>query len=85
MKDIPIIYSGAMVCALIREANQPGTGKTMTRRLRWKAETVKSRMSFFSFSRAKAGLGKSATMPARRSGRWRLLSQSDAVVARQDW
>lgn len=32
-KDIPIIYSAPMVRALIREATEPGTGKTMTRRL----------------------------------------------------
>lgn len=33
MTDIPIIFSGSMVLALLREAEQPGTGKTMTRRM----------------------------------------------------
>lgn len=35
MKDIPIIFSGAMVRALLREAERPGTGKTQTRRIAW--------------------------------------------------
>ena len=33
MKDHPIIFSEAMVAALLREVAKPGTGKTMTRRL----------------------------------------------------
>lgn len=33
MRDIPVIFSGPMVCALLREVEKPGTGKTMTRRL----------------------------------------------------
>lgn len=33
MTDRPIIFSGAMVRALLRECQAPGTGKTMTRRL----------------------------------------------------
>lgn len=32
-RDIPILFSSSMVQALIREAKQPGTGKTQTRRL----------------------------------------------------
>ena len=32
-RDIGIIFSAPMVLALLREARQPGTGKTMTRRL----------------------------------------------------
>lgn len=36
MADHPCIMSAPMVCALIREAEHPGTGKTMTRRLAWK-------------------------------------------------
>jgi hypothetical protein len=39
MKDIPIIYSGPMVQALLREARAPGTGKTQTRRLATKEYT----------------------------------------------
>lgn len=35
MTDIPIICSAAMVVALLREADEPGTGKSMTRRLAW--------------------------------------------------
>lgn len=33
MTDRPIIFSGPMVLGLLREINQHGTGKTMTRRL----------------------------------------------------
>lgn len=33
MRDIPIIFSASMVRALLREAQEPGTGKSMTRRL----------------------------------------------------
>lgn len=36
MTHIPIIFSAAMVRALLREAEVPGTGKTMTRRLAWR-------------------------------------------------
>lgn len=36
MTDIPIIFSAPMVLALLREAAEPGTGKTMTRRLAWR-------------------------------------------------
>lgn len=35
MTDRPVIMSGPMVLALLREARAPGTGKTMTRRLAW--------------------------------------------------
>ena len=35
MTNIPIIFSGAMIRALLREAAESGTGKTMTRRLAW--------------------------------------------------
>ena len=35
MTDRPIIFSAPMVRALLLEANEPGTGKSMTRRLRW--------------------------------------------------
>lgn len=35
MRDIPIIFSASMVRALLREVQEPGTGKSMTRRLRW--------------------------------------------------
>lgn len=38
MTDIPIIMSAPMVCALIREVDHPGTGKTMTRRLAWERD-----------------------------------------------
>lgn len=34
--DRPIIFSAPMVQALLREAEKPGTGKTMTRRLAWR-------------------------------------------------
>lgn len=33
MTDIPIIFSAPMVLGLLREVEQPGTGKTMTRRM----------------------------------------------------
>lgn len=33
MTDKPILFSGPMVLALLREAERPGTGKTQTRRL----------------------------------------------------
>lgn len=33
MTDTPIIFSAPMVQALLREADEPGTGKTMTRRM----------------------------------------------------
>ncbi len=36
MTDYPIIFSPPMVRALLREVAQPGTGKTMTRRLAWR-------------------------------------------------
>lgn len=35
MRDIPIIFSASMVLALLREVREPGTGKSMTRRLAW--------------------------------------------------
>lgn len=35
MTDIPIIFSAPMVLALLREAHEAGTGKSMTRRLAW--------------------------------------------------
>lgn len=33
MADLPILFSGAMVRGLLREIQQPGTGKTQTRRV----------------------------------------------------
>jgi hypothetical protein len=36
MTDLPIIMSGPMVRALLREIEKPGTGKTQTRRLAWR-------------------------------------------------
>jgi hypothetical protein len=39
-RDIPIIFSAAMVRAFLREVEAPGTGKTMTRRLA--RQTVKT-------------------------------------------
>ncbi|MCV0371109.1 hypothetical protein [Filomicrobium sp.] len=33
MKVTPILFSGPMVCALLREIEKPGTGKTQTRRV----------------------------------------------------
>lgn len=33
MRDHPILFSGAMVSAILREIEQPGTGKTQTRRI----------------------------------------------------
>jgi hypothetical protein len=33
MADLPILFSGAMVRAILREIEQPGTGKTQTRRV----------------------------------------------------
>lgn len=38
--DRPIIFSTPMVQALLREAEEPGTGKTMTRRLAWRFSDV---------------------------------------------
>lgn len=38
MTDRPIIFSGGMVKALLREVEAPGTGKTMTRRPAWDAK-----------------------------------------------
>jgi hypothetical protein len=35
MRDIPIIFSASMVRALLREAREQGTGKSMTRRPAW--------------------------------------------------
>lgn len=35
MTDRPIIYSAPMIQALLREVEEPGTGKTMTRRMPW--------------------------------------------------
>ena len=35
MRDVPIIFSAPMILALLREAAEPGTGKSMTRRLAW--------------------------------------------------
>ena len=35
MTDRPVIMSGPMVCAILREIEAPGMGKTMTRRLAW--------------------------------------------------
>lgn len=35
MTDYPAIMSAAMVRAMLREVQEPGTGKTMTRRLAW--------------------------------------------------
>jgi hypothetical protein len=35
VKDHPVIFSEAMIAALLREVAKPGTGKTMTRRLAW--------------------------------------------------
>ena len=33
MTDRPMIFSARMVCALLQEVTEPGTGKTVTRRL----------------------------------------------------
>lgn len=38
MRDIPIIFSASMVRALLREAQEEGAGKSMTRRLAWRSE-----------------------------------------------
>jgi hypothetical protein len=45
-KDLPIIMSAPMVRACLREAKEPGMGKTMTRRLAWVSETDTKKMSF---------------------------------------
>lgn len=42
MTDIPIIFSGPMVLALLREAEHPGTGKTMTRRMFYAIRRVRN-------------------------------------------
>lgn len=36
MTDRPILFSAPMVLALLREAEEPGTGKQQTRRLAWR-------------------------------------------------
>jgi hypothetical protein len=41
MRDIPILFSDRMVRALLREAEAPGTGKTETRRLAWRAPKLR--------------------------------------------
>jgi hypothetical protein len=41
MTDIPIIMSGPMVRACIREVKGPGTGKSETRRLAWQSVMMK--------------------------------------------
>lgn len=46
MTDHPIIFSASMILALLREAEKPGTGKTMTRRIAWRSETDRQKMSF---------------------------------------
>ena len=38
MRDLPVIFARPMVDALLREAIQPGSGKTQTRRLAWRWE-----------------------------------------------
>lgn len=43
MTDYPVIMSGPMVKALLREIEQPGTGKTQTRRLAWRLTTHQGR------------------------------------------
>lgn len=40
MTDVPGIFSGPMVRALIREVEHPGDGKTQTRRLAWRSKEV---------------------------------------------
>lgn len=47
MTDIPIIFSAPMVRALLREADEFGTG--MTRRLRWRDERDAKKMKFIPF------------------------------------
>lgn len=39
-RDIPLIVSGPMVLALLREIENPGTGKRQTRRLAWTVRDV---------------------------------------------
>lgn len=39
----PIIFSAAMICAILREIEAPGTGKTQTRRLAFKPWTEEQR------------------------------------------
>lgn len=51
MTDIPIIMSGPMVLACLREVEKPGTGKTQTRRLlytkrKWKSGITPASVSF---------------------------------------
>lgn len=43
MIDRPIIMSRSMVCAILREVREPGTGKTETRRLAWVENKPKPR------------------------------------------
>lgn len=49
MADLPILFSAPMVCALLREIDAPGTGKTQTRRVlvpqpQWDDEVKKTRV-----------------------------------------
>lgn len=44
MTDRPILMSAPMVRAILREIEQPGSGKTMTRRLAWRERKMSNAM-----------------------------------------
>lgn len=48
MADLPILFSAPMVRVILREIEQPGTGKTQTRRIMPHHEAIARHASAFS-------------------------------------
>lgn len=83
MTDRPILFSGSMIRAILREVSAPGTGKTQTRRV------LKPRPRRTIFFDAKTAGLEQFREPAYRAGdrlwvreAWRTLHTSDCLAPR---
>lgn len=77
MTDRPILMSGPMVRALLREIETPGAGKTQTRRLAWNTKNVVP-------GRPPAGPDRSG-QNIHRPTIWQSVKPGDRLWVRETW
>jgi len=90
MTDRPIIFSGQMVRAILREIKNPGTGKTQTRRLAWtKHEKVIGISSEQMEDYELRGIDYREIAPANwiisHPSRWQFAKPGDRMYVREAW
>jgi hypothetical protein len=87
MADIPIIMSGPMVRATLREIEKPGTGKTETRRLAWGYPDPKKNPQgarLLAELRAQ-GLHDAERRRSLRPSPWQRVKPGDRLWVRETW